>query len=116
MNGKGEINCGFTGANPNLTIPDWRIIMRNSDNGSIVSNETLWGLNITRNHINDLKWIPDLSSGEDHAPNSKLIIGPVNSTHNQSSYQCFFETLQGTVTSSIATITALGKEDTYIRI
>ena len=40
MNAKGEISCGFTGANPNLAIPDWRIIMRN-DNGSIVSNETL---------------------------------------------------------------------------
>ena len=55
---------------------------------------------------------PDLSSGEDHAPKSELIIGPVNSTHNQSSYQCFFdffEILQSTVTSGIGTITVLGK-------
>ena len=107
MNAKGAISCGFI----NLAIPDCRIVMRN-DNGSIVSNETLWGLNITRNYVSGLKWIPDLSSGEDHAPKSELIIGPVNSTHNQSSYQCFFdffETLQGTVTSSIGTITVLGK-------
>ena len=54
MNANGEISCGFIGANPNLVIPDWRIITRN-DNGSIVSNETLWGLNITRNCVSGLK-------------------------------------------------------------
>ena len=50
INTKGEISCGFTEDNPNLAIPDWRIITRN-DNCNIVSNETLWGLNITRNYV-----------------------------------------------------------------
>ena len=40
------------------------------------------------NGINGLQWVPDLTSGDNNATNSKLVVGPVNMTHNQSSYQC----------------------------
>ena len=33
--------CGFTGADPNFVVPDWRIIKRK--NGVVVSNETVSG-------------------------------------------------------------------------
>ena len=104
-----ECNCGFTGSSPDTTVPNWRIVFR-SDDGGIISNVTHYGLDIVRGHINGLQWSPDLSSGDNNSPNSKLLVGPVNKTHNQSSYQCsIFVTLHGDVISSVGTITVVGK-------
>ena len=46
MNAMGEINCGFHGADPDAVVPDWKIIKR-SRNGSIVSNVSLSGQDIS---------------------------------------------------------------------
>ena len=108
MNAMAECYCGFTGVNPNLAIPNWRIVFR-SDNGSIISNDTINGLDIARGLINDLQWLPDLTSGNNNSPNSKLLVGPVNMTHNQSSYQCVFELINDSVISSVGIMTVVGK-------
>ena len=91
--------------------------MRN-DNGSIVSNETIIGDSISVNLVSGLEWVPDTNSGEDNATNSELIFGPVNITHNQSSFQCIFVTSRNEViaASSIGTITVVGKMETLIII
>ena len=91
--------------------------MRN-DSGSIVSNDTIDGSDIVADRISGLEWVPDTNSGEDNATNSKLIFGPVNNTHNQSSFQCFFITVRNEViaASSIGTITVVGKMETSIII
>ena len=41
-----EINCGFTGVNPESTIPDWNITFR-SDTGRIISNDIIEGEDIS---------------------------------------------------------------------
>ena len=85
-----ECDCGFTGAGPKFLVPNWRIVFR-SDVGSVISDDTINGANIANRLINGLQWLPDLTSGDSNAPNSKLLVGPVNMTHNQSSYQCIFQ-------------------------
>ena len=45
------------------------------------------------------------------SPNSRLVVGPVDETYNQSSYQCIFTTISGAVESSIGTLTVAG---TYV--
>ena len=108
MNAMAKCDCGFTGANPSHVVPNWRIIFR-SDNGNIISNDTRNGVDIARGRINSLQWLPDLTSGDNNSPNSKLLVGPVNKTHNQSSYQCIIAQLSDTVTSSVGTVTVVGK-------
>ena len=108
MNAMAECYCGFTGAPPNFIVPDWRIIFR-SDDGSIVSNDTVDAVDIINGLINGLQWVPDLTSGDNNATNSKLLVGPVNMTHNQSSYQCIFPIIGGSVISSVGTMTVVGK-------
>ena len=105
MNAIAECNCGFSGANPDHVFPEWRIIYR-SDTGSII---TVDSEDIVHRPMNGLQWSPDLTSGGNSAPNSKLLVGPVNKTHNQSSYQCIFPVLSGDVTSSVGTMTVVGK-------
>ena len=94
MNTMAECYCGFTEANPDCVVPDWRIVFRN-DNGNIVSNDTVDGVEIVSRLINGLRWVPGLTSGDNNATDSKLLVGPVNMTHNQSSYQCIFTSGQG---------------------
>ena len=89
MNTTVECYCGFSGVDPYFVVPSWRIVLR-SDNGSIISNKIIYGFDIQNGSINGLQWVPDLTSGDNNAPNSKLLVGPVNMTHNQSSYQCIF--------------------------
>ena len=110
INNTAEIKCGFTGANPENVIPDWRIVLR-SDNGTIISNITYNGTDII-NKTNGLQWVPDLTSGNNNASNSKLLVGPVNKTHNQSSYQCIFRILS--VMSEEGKITVVGKMNSYM--
>ena len=109
MNTIAECDCGFTGVNPYTTVPNWRVIFRNDD-GGIISNVTHAGIDIARRHINGLQWLPDQTSGENNSPNSKLLVGPVNKTHNQSSYQCdIFVSNGNDVISSVGTMTVVGK-------
>ena len=109
MNAMAECNCGFTGIDPNFAVPNWRIVFR-SDDGSVISNDFLDGDNIAQGLINGLQWMADLTSGDNNAPNSKLLVGPVNMTHNQSSYQCSFtRSVGGTIISNVGTMTVVGK-------
>ena len=109
MNVMADCHCGFTGTDPRFVKPNWRIIFR-SDDGSIVSNDTVDGDDILDGRINGLQWVPDVTSGGDNATNSKLLVGPVNMTHNQSSYQCVFrDTEDGRISSSVGTMTVVGK-------
>ena len=105
-------DCGFTGGNPEHLTPDWRIVYR-SDSGSVISNGTIDGDNILSSDINGFQWVADFDSGINNAPNSKLLVGPVNMTHNQSSYQCMFTINEpgggsNTVMSSVGTMKVVG--------
>ena len=113
MNDIATIDCGYTGADPNTVVPKLKITLRN-DNGSIISNNTVDGHTIINEPRNGLQWVPDLTSGDNNSPNSKLLVGPVNKTHNQSSYQCIIQTLNDTVISSEGTITVVGKATWHI--
>ena len=95
--------CGFTGGDPNIVIPDWRIIKRR--NGEIVSHEIISGTEIISNTNDGLKWIIDPLNGN----NSVLRVGPVDRTDNQSSYQCIFSLLSGNIFSNTGILTVLGK-------
>ena len=106
INAMAEIYCGFTGIDPNFVLPSWRIVFR-SDDGSVISNDTIDGLDILNRFINGLQWLPDLTSGDNNSPNSKLLVGPVNMTHNQSSYQCIFAVVSGSAVSSVGAITVV---------
>ena len=109
MNTIAYCDCGFTGANPIHVFPQWRIIYR-SDNGSIVSNFTVDGEDILHRPMSGLQWLPNLASGDSNSTNSKLLVGPVNKTHNQSSYQCIFKTaFSDGIISSVGRITVVGK-------
>ena len=116
MNVMAPCVCGFTGGSPDAVTPDWRIIYRN-DSGSVISNRTIDGGDISSEFISGFQWVADFDSGGLNAPNSKLLVGPVNMTHNQSSYQCMFPiNVRGggsdTVMSSVGTMTVVG---TYVR-
>ena len=119
MNTIAECDCGFTGVDPNFVIPNWRIVLR-SDDGSIISTNTIDGGDIDGDDIENslitgLQWVPDLTSGDSNAPNSKLLVGPVNTTHNQSSYQCIFDVANSnSVISSVGTMTVVGKTTIYL--
>ena len=108
MNAMAECDCGFTGIDPNFLFPTWRIVFR-SDDGSVISNDIINAADITNRLINGLQWMPDLTSGDNNSPNSKLLVGPVNMTHNQSSYQCIFAIVSGSAVSSVGTMTVVGK-------
>ena len=108
MNAIAKCDCGFSGANPDHFFPEWRIIYR-SNTGSVISNFTVNSVNIIHRPMNGLQWSPDLTSGGNNASNSKVLIGPVNKTYNQSSYQCIFSTFSSAVISSVGTMTVVGK-------
>ena len=95
--------CGFTGADPNFVVPDWRIIKRRD--GVVVSNETIGGSEIIRNTNDGLEWMADPLNGN----NSVLRVGPVDGTDDQSSYQCTFALLNEIIDSSTGTLTVIGK-------
>ena len=105
-----NISCGFINGDPNFIVPNWEIVRR-SDDGSVFSNMTVNGQDIIRNTNDDLEWVADTTSGVNMSPNSRLLVGPVDETYNQSSYQCIFTTISGAVESSIGTLTVAG---TYV--
>ena len=104
IHSRAEINCGFTGVDPKFAIPNWVIF----NNGN---NETVFGSAIAANSVSGFLWVPDFDSGANNGPNSKLLFGPVNKTHNQSSFQCIFISSGSQIlaASSIGTITVVGK-------
>ena len=85
---KANISCGYTGVDDHFNIrANWRIIKRNNT-GSVISNETVSGIEIRNNKIEDLKVFIRLSGNS--ANESYLSVGPVNATYNNTSYQCIF--------------------------
>ena len=105
------IPCGFENVS-NSFVPDWRIIKR-SDDGSVISDMTLSSAVINNDDSDGLQYIPDLSSGMNTSPNSRLLVGPVDETDNQSSYQCIFSIGNDVIESSIGTLTVTG---TYVNV
>ena len=105
---KANISCGFTGVDPFITRPNWRIIKRNN-NGSVISNETVFGLDIRLTKIDDLKFIIIVSGNGNNADKSYLSVGLVDDTYNNTSYQCKF-TIDDTIIESdtAGTITVIG--------
>ena len=108
-----NISCGFINVDPSIVIPNWRIVRR-SDDGSVISNMTVSSGDIINNNNDGLEWVADLTSGPNNATYSRLVVGPVDDTYNQSSFQCIFTLLSGTVMSSIGTLTVTGKIDMFI--
>ena len=101
-----NIPCGFVNDSRNF-VPNWRIIRRSS-NGSVISDMTISGTVIITNNVGGLEWIPDAANGLLMSPNSRLVVGPVDETDNQSSYQCVFALAGGNVVSSVGTLTVTG--------
>ena len=101
-----NILCGFVNDSRNI-VPNWMIIRRSSD-GSVISNMSISGNDIINNVDDGLEWIPDTTSGLLMSPNSRLLVGPVDETDNQSSYQCIFALAGGLVESSVGTLTVTG--------
>ena len=87
------------------------MIFKGSTIGSIVSSETILGGDILANRTSGFQWEPDIDSGANNAPNSKLFFGPINMTHNLLSFQCFFISALKEILaiSTMGTITVVGK-------
>ena len=100
------ISCGFDNVS-NLFVPSWRIIKR-SDDGSVIGDVTLNVIDINNDDNDGLQYIPDTTSGMDTSPNSRLLVGPVDETDNQSSYQCIFNIGNDVFESSVGTLTVTG--------
>lgn len=106
-------SCGFVNESANVQ-PLWNIIMRDDD-GDVISdmNFTTAEINSDNNMGNedDLVYIADGSSGPLMSPNSRLRVGPVDQTFNQSSYQCIFELFifNISIASNIGTLTVIGE-------
>lgn len=107
----GIMPCGFVNDSINIQ-PHWNIITK-SDDGNVISNVTVTPneINSDNNNSNSdrLVYEPDLTSGSNNATNNRLLVGPVDETHNQSSYQCIFDLAGGDVISSIGTVTVAGE-------
>ena len=106
---KAEISCGYTGVTDFVvTRPNWRIIKR-SNNGSVISNETVSGMDIRRHKFDDLRFVVHISGNDNSADGSYLSVGPVDNTYNNTSYQCIFNISNTIIESDTAgTITVIG--------
>ena len=106
---KANISCGYTGVDdPVRTRPNWWIIKRNS-NGSIISNETVSGMDLRTNTVDNLKFIIVSNNNRNNANGSYLSVGPVDDTYNNTSYQCIFNISDNIIESDTAgTITVIG--------
>ena len=105
-----EISCDFSGApDPFNTKPDWRIIKRNND-GDVISNETVNATIIRINKIDGLVFLAEVSNDN---VNGRLLVGPVDDTYNNTSYQCIF-TINDTIIESdtAGTVSVIGM---YVR-
>ena len=102
-----NMSCGFVNDSVNF-VPGWRIVRR-SDDGSVISNMIVSSIDIVNNTNDGLEWIPDTTSGVNMSPNSRLVVGPVDETYNQSSYQCIFSVGVNTIESSVGILTISGE-------
>jgi len=101
------ISCGATNV-PVGSIPSWRVIRRYS-NGSVMNDTTIPADDFKDNNVVDgLMWIPD-----NNTENSRLQVGPVNETYDQSSYQCTYLVV---ISSDIGTLTVAGEIFHYVCI
>ena len=105
---KANISCGYAGI-PNYiqTRPDWRIIKRNN-NGSVISTKTVSEIDILNSTTDGLEFVATISNNT-NADGSYLLVGPVNDTYNNTSYQCIFTINDNIIESDTAgTITVIG--------
>ena len=102
---KAKISCGYTGvSNLFSAAPNWRIIKR-TNNGSVISNKTVYGINSNKN--DGLEFVVVLK--DNSANRSYLLVGPVDDTYNNTSYQCIFTINDDIIESDTAgTITVIG--------
>ena len=107
---KANISCGYTGVYDVMnTRPNWRIVKRNDD-GSVISNKTVSGMDILNNTTDHLEFVVDKRNG-DNADGSYLSVGPVDDTYNNTSYQCIFIINDNIIESDTAgTITVIGMQ------
>ena len=105
---KANISCGYTGVYDFVSArPNWRIIKRNN-NGSVISNETVPGMDILNSTTDGLEFVIALSN-DNSADESYLSVGPVDDTYNNTSYQCIFTINDNIIESDTAgTITVIG--------
>ena len=104
---KAKISCGYARVDdPFRTRPNWRIIKR-SNNGSVISNKAVSGMEIRLNSTDGLEFF--LYIRNNNADGSYLSVGPVDDTYNNTSYQCIF-TINDTIFESdtAGTITVIG--------
>ena len=104
---KANISCGYTGVSDLFEArPDWRIIKRNN-NGYITSNATVSADDVFDDKNDGLEFI--IVKRKKAARHSYLLVGPVDDTYNNTSYQCIF-TINDTIIESdtAGTITVIG--------
>ena len=101
-----EISCDYTGVDPFNTRPDWRIIKRNNE-GFVISNETVDAAIIRLNKTDSLLFRTEVLIN--YSVIGRLLVGPVDDTYNNTSYQCVF-TINDTIIESdtSGTVTVVG--------
>ena len=112
-----DIPCGFSGAPANVTFPIWMITRRRYD-GSVMSMTIHGRALYSIGSFNGLKWIPDLTTGGNDAPNGVLRVYEVGETYiNQSTYRCVFEVANNSdINSTIGALTVAGECAVYVSI
>ena len=101
------MHCGYTGVDPYNTIPNWIRTIRNNDGSTRVI--TITATELISHTIPGHIWEPDLNSGPRNSTGSRLLIGPVDESYDQSIYQCSFSTLIGTINSNPGMISVHGQ-------
>ena len=102
-----KISCGFTGvSDPSSTLPNW---------SWRISNETVTVTDINANKADGLVFyiISSNTNGINSADDSYLLVGPVDDTYNNTSYQCIF-TINGIIIESGTTGTVTVIDGTYV--
>ena len=102
-----QMSCDYTGApDPRNTRPDWRIIKRSND-GHVISNETVNAVIIRFNKTDGLVFLAQVLIN--NSVIGRFLVGPVDDTYNNTSYQCIF-TINDTIIGSdtAGTVTVIG--------
>ena len=109
-----KIPCGFTGVPDPISLVQnltWRIIKR-SNNGDAIRNETVRAVNINANKTDALAFQIFINKDGNNitsANKSYLSVGPVDDTYNNTSYQCIFTINDSIIESDTAgTVTVIG--------
>ena len=103
---KVEMSCEISSSS--ITSPNWRIIKRNNSS-IVISNKTLSEVDITNNPTDGLK---KKNESLDNYVVFSLIVGPVDETYNNTSYQCIFTINWDIIESTVGTITVIN--GTYV--